>query len=342
MFGRAAKGARSDFFAPSPVTKKKPVDAPDDPTTQLAPPKIPSDDLILWCQHHLGATPAAELFTSGHLSLVMGLRLSDGQEVVIKARPPTRRLSGCYVAQNILHARGFPCPQPLVAPAPLGALSATAERYVAGGEPLAPQPHTTELYASALAQLLTCAPTPTELPSVEPAPPWAGWDHGEPGVWPVPDDRDAELNAHPGPLWLDDLGRRVRARLANATAPDVIGHVDWEAHNLRWIGQQLHAVHDWDSIAARPEATIVGLAAAVHTASGEPLTEATDEQVEGFLTAYGQARGHSLTSDERELAWAAGLWVRAFNAKKDSLDGDGPSLDRLGVEAPSRLCLAGA
>ena len=100
MFGRSAKGARWFYFAPSPVTKKKPVDAPDDPTTQLAPPKISSDDLILWCQHHLGATPAAELFTTGHLSLVMGLRLSDGQEVVIKARPPARRLSGCYVART--------------------------------------------------------------------------------------------------------------------------------------------------------------------------------------------------------------------------------------------------
>ena len=337
----ACCGARRDF-APSPLTKKKPVDAPEDPTARLGPPKISRDDLILWCQNHLGARPAAELFTTGHLSLVMGLRLSDGQDVVIKARPPARRLSGCFVAQDVLHARGFPCPQPLVAPAPLGALSATAERHVPGGEPLAAAPHTTELYASALARLLACAPAPTELPSVEPAPPWAAWDHGEPGVWPVPDDRHADLNAHPGPRWLDDLGRRVRARLANATAPDVIGHVDWEAHNLRWIGEQLHAVHDWDSIAARPEATIVGLAAAVHTASGEPLTEATDDQIDGFLTAYGQARSHALTIDERELAWAAGLWVRAFNAKKDSLDGDGPSLNRLAAEAPRRLRLAGA
>jgi hypothetical protein len=274
--------------------------------------------------------------------MVVGLRLSDGRDVVVKARAAAGRLIGCFVAQDTLHARGFPCPQPLVAPAPLGALSATAERYVPGGKPLAPAPHATELYASALARLLGCAPAPTELPSVEPAPPWAAWDHDEPGVWPVPDDRDADLNAHPGPPWLDDLGRRVRARLANATAPPVIGHVDWEAHNLRWIGEQLHAVHDWDSIAARPEAAIVGLAAAVHTASGEPLTEATDEQIDGFLTAYGQARGHALTIEEREFAWAAGLWVRAFNAKKDSLDGDGPSLARLADEAPGRLRMAGA
>jgi len=160
-------GARKDF-ALSPVTKKKPVDAPEDPPPGCAAPKISSDDLILWCQSHLGAMPAAELFTTGHLSLVMGLRLSDGREVVIKARHPARRLSGCYVAQDILHATGFPCPAPLVAPAPLGALSATAERYVPGGEPLAAAPHTTELYASALARLLACVPAPTELPSVEP------------------------------------------------------------------------------------------------------------------------------------------------------------------------------
>src|SRR6185312_6311830 len=131
----ACCGARRDF-APSPLTKKKPVDAPEDPTARLDPPKISKDDLILWCENHLGARPAAELFTTGHLSLVMGLRLSAGQDVVIKARPPARRLSGCFVAQDMLYARGFPCPQPLVAPAPLGALSATAERYVPGGEPL--------------------------------------------------------------------------------------------------------------------------------------------------------------------------------------------------------------
>ena len=316
--------------------------APNERTTQLVPPDVSSDDLVIWCQRHLGSAPADKLFTTGHLSLVMGLRLSDGQEVVIKARHPAPRLSGCYVAQTKVHATGFACPQPLVPPAPLGALSASAERYVPGGQPLAATPLASELSASALAQLLACAPTPAELPSVEPAPPWAAWDHGEQGVWPVPDDRDADLNAHPGPQWLDDLGQRVRARLTNSPSPAVIGHIDWEAQNLRWIGEQLLAVYDWDSIAARPEATIVGLAAAVHTASGESLTDATDEQIETFLSAYDQARGRNFSTNERELAWAAGLWVRAFNAKKDSLDGDGPSVDRLAAEAPRRLRLAGA
>lgn len=30
------------------------------------------------------------------------------------------------------------------------------------------------------------------------------------------------------------------------------------------------------------------------------------------------------------MAWAAGLWVRAFNAKKDAADGGGPQLTLLG------------
>ena len=196
---------------------------------------------------------------------------------------PARRLSGCFVAQDMVHARGFPCPEPLVAPAPLGALSATAERHLPGGEALAAAPHTTELYASALARLLACAPAPTELPSVEPAPPWAAWDHGEPGVWPVPDDRHADLNAHAGPRWLDDLcrarpcppGQCHRARCHWACGLGSTNVRGWGAAPCRpRLGQHR----------CRPEATIVGLAAAVHTASGEPLTEATDDQIDGFLT----------------------------------------------------------
>ena len=122
----------------------------------------------------------------------------------------------------------------------------------------------------------------------------------------------------------------------------MVTHVDWEMQNLRWSGDKLHVAHDWDSVAARPESTSVGLAAAVHTATGEPETEATDDQVEEFIGAYEQARQRSFTTEERELAWAAGLWVRAYNAKKDSLDGPGPSLARLEAEAPRRLDLAAA
>ena len=192
------------------------------------------------------------------------------------------------------------------------------------------------------AALIVLAPGTETIPTLEPAPPWAGWDHTEDGVWPMPDDRAADLNAHPGPAWLDAVGERVRTRLAASPLPRVVAHVDWEMQNLRWSGEHLHAAHDWDSVAVRPEAGIVGLAAAVHTVTGEPTSEASEDQVEDFLLAYEDAGQRPFMREEREVAWAAGLWVRAFNAKKDSLDGDGPSLARLAAEAPRRLERASA
>jgi hypothetical protein len=90
------------------------------------------------------------------------------------------------------------------------------------------------------------------------------------------------------------------------------------------------------------EAVVAGTAAAVFTATGAPLTEATVAQTESFLAAYEHARGRSFGPDEREACWAAGLWVRAFNARKESLGGGGRDvLARLADEAPERLRRAG-
>ena len=56
--------------------------------------------------------------------------------------------------------------------------------------------------------------------------------------------------------------------------------------------------------------------------------------------SYQQAAGRQWTEREVQDAWAAGLWVRLFNAKKDEADGGGPQLDRLAGEIGDRLALA--
>jgi len=126
----------------------------------------------------------------------------------------------------------------------------------------------------------------------------------------------------------------------------VVGHADWESQNLRWVNRQLHVAHDWDSLVGQREATIAGAASAVFTATGAPNTSANIEQSEAFLNAYADARGQPWTSEERELSWAAGLWVRVFNAKKATLrpGGETPSPSRLRLEAEvgERLRRAGA
>jgi hypothetical protein len=85
-------------------------------------------------------------------------------------------------------------------------------------------------------------------------------------------------------------------------------------------------VWDWDSVIAAPEPVLVGLAAAMYPAVGGG-TEATAEETQGFLDAYCAARRRSFTAEEVEVAWAAGLWNRSFDAKTQAAgDARPPSL----------------
>jgi hypothetical protein len=69
-----------------------------------------------WCTHRPGAGPTEVLFRAGHLSAVVGLRLTDGRRIVVKARAPSPRVHGCVAVQHALAQAGFPCPRPLVGP----------------------------------------------------------------------------------------------------------------------------------------------------------------------------------------------------------------------------------
>jgi hypothetical protein len=132
----------------------------------------------------------------------------------------------------------------------------------------------------------------------------------------------------------------VRERLRACQSPARIGHGDWESQNIRWTGRQPLAVHDWDSVIAQPETAIAGMAAAVFPAAG-PGAAATVRQSADFLAAYQAAAGVQWDHQQVRDAWAAGLWVRLFNARKDAVTGGGPELARLAAEIGDRLDLAG-
>ena len=152
------------------------------------------------------------------------------------------------------------------------------------------------------------------MPALDPAPSWAAWNHAGDGVWPCPEDPDVNLNEVVGPERIDDAGRRARDPLRASEPETVIGHCDWLAGNLRWSGDELLVVHDWDSMTAESEAVLVGFAAALYsTVSADEL--ATVEDTERFLVAYGHARSREFSADELERSWAAGVWTRAYDAK---------------------------
>jgi Ser/Thr protein kinase RdoA (MazF antagonist) len=145
-----------------------------------------------------------------------------------------------------------------------------------------------------------------------------------------------DLNRFHGPEWLDDAARRVRELLGAYKARLRVGHGDWESQNIRWRGDEPLVVHDWDSVILQPEAAIVGLAAAVWAAQGHPGEAATVAQTADFISAYERGCG-AFSDKDRAAAWAAGLWERLFNAKKDATEGGGPQLHRLRDELYERL-----
>ncbi len=278
------------------------------------------DWLWAWCRDYLGGEPADVLFRLHQVSMVFGLRLTSGTDVVVKARADDGRTQACVAAQAGLAVRGFPCARPLTSAVPVGSLAVHAEELRPGGEVLhgdSPEvaARTAEVFAWLMAELagVTVAPP---LPN----PPWVRWDHTDPGLWPAIDCLDGQ-DQSVVPWFVVDTAERARRRLLSAGLPCVLGHADFEAQNLRWHGQQVWAVHDWDSLAWQPEAALAGAASGSFASDGPP-TLAPIESSEVFLTTYQEIRRRGFTAAELEIAWAASVWMAAYNAREEALRWD--------------------
>ncbi len=272
------------------------------------------------------------LFRLHQTSLVFGLRLAGGTQVVVKTRADDGRAASCVAAQARLAERGFPCARPLTPV--VGAVH--AEEYRPGGDVLhGDSPDVAVRYAEVFARLMAELVDVTVAPPL-PNPRWVRWDHPDPGLWPAIeflDDRDQSAV----PAYVVDTAERARARILSADLPCVLGHADFEAQNVRWQGRDVWAVHDWDSLAWQPEAALVGAASGAFASAGPP-TLAPIESSEAFLVAYQRFRGRVFTAVEQEVAWAASLWPAAHNARWQALHGDRPlSGNAMLVQAAERL-----
>ncbi|MGH7912121.1 MAG: phosphotransferase, partial [Candidatus Dormibacteraceae bacterium] len=207
-------------------------------------PAVDPASLAEWCDVHLGSPAERELFRKRHLTCVIGTRLADGREVVVRVRPAAPRIAVCTEVQLRLFESGYPCPEPLAGPAPLDDYEATAESHLAGGAVLPDSGRCAQPFATALAQLVRMAPRPEQVGSLAPAPAWAAWNHDQGRLWPRPSDVDVDLNRVGGFDWIDAAGKAARQRLQEGTERAVIGHGDWITDNLRWDGDRLLVVYD--------------------------------------------------------------------------------------------------
>jgi Ser/Thr protein kinase RdoA (MazF antagonist) len=274
----------------------------------------------------------AVLFCSSHLSEVVGVRLADRREVVVKRRvDESGRAGRCVRAQRLLAEQGFPCPMPLTEVIVSDGVAVHAERFVGGGElETKDTPEAAARSGRLLADLVRRLAA-LDLDPPLPNPEWVRWDA-------MP-----ELNAAVAvPTWIEDAIRRVQAKLGGCDLPSVLGHADWEAQNMRWRHGEPHVVHDWDGLAWLPEAAIAGSAAGIFASHGSTAL-APLESSEAFLHAYQSERGACFSPYEMEIAWAASVWEALRNAR-DELIYDRPKLtyEQLKAQQVERLARAGA
>lgn len=275
-----------------------------------------------WIGRHLrarlGVGMSQILFRSGRIAAVYGAALSDGRQVAVKVhRDPAdlaylRAVAAC---QRRLADAGYPCPHPLDGPSTTDGRTALIETLIADGEPgNGHEPPVRRAMAHALfaqRDLLRGLPVDAILAGAP------AWGHYERGPWPTPHDPIFDFTVTPEAFtWIDDLARRAAGALEQSGPPDAIAHADWCCGNLRFLDGTVSASYDWDSLAAGPEAVVVGLSAADFASGGAVCADApTPAEVAAFLRDYEEARSHPFSPAEQRKAAAAVMWVLSYNAR---------------------------
>jgi len=260
------------------------------------------------------------LFYEAGVGLVVGLRLDDDREVVVKlhwwnARP--ERLTACLAVQAHLHDVGLPAPRPLLPVTPIGAALATVEELRAGGMAEGHRPEARTAMAIELHRLMDAARSLATPSALEPV--WCQTAPDAP-LFPTPHDTRFDFTASSaGAEWIDDLGRAGYERLRQADPlPLVVGHTDWRVQNLAFDGDRIVAIYDWDSVAIAPEPVFVGNAAAVFPTDWRvhhPDPPPTVDEMHAFVSDYEAARGEPFSPAEREVLDAANLAGLAYTAR---------------------------
>ncbi|WP_062308335.1 phosphotransferase [Demequina subtropica] len=295
-----------------------------------------------WTASRLGSAPTEVFFEASSMSEVWGLRLDDGRRVAVKRRGGGERLAIVARAHRAALGAGIDAPD-LVAGPDLLEHDAwlTAEEWRPEGA-FTPDGDAPVLFGRLLARIVA-ALAEVGAEGLEPTP-WLHYDHGDAArVWPPasssrwdPHRIEADL-----PPALAALAAAARDRLAASDLPAVLGHADLNGLNVRWVGE--HAiVHDWDSIALRPEAVLVGTLALDHPAAPDAGAAADIATGARVIAAYEEATGRAFAADEVEVAWATSVWLGCYNAAFEHLHGaPGAVTAAILRDGEERLALAG-
>lgn len=281
------------------------------------------DIIDTFCSTHLGTRLAGYLFYGASVGSTHGVRLVDGREIVIKARPPAQvnpnlkherqNLETICQVMKWLRTRDYPCPPVLLGPTPIGEGLATVEEYFAPGEyGDAFVPTCRKTIASGFAELIALLrPYDGEVRSLR------HFQRGA-GLYPQPHGKIFNFaTTSAGAEWIDDFAYRAR-QAEKHDGERVLGHADWKVEHLRFQDGRIVAVYDWDSVAFRRETELVGGSAHGFTAdwTRENVRRIpTAEDIHAYIADYEHARGRFFTKRERRSVFAACVYWIAYGAR---------------------------
>lgn len=283
-------------------------------------PQIVARQLYAFCEAEFGHPPAEALFFAASVGVVFGLRLHDEQRVVVKVHAPDRSsafLTEVGNVQRYLAEQGYPCPHPLRAPRPFANGIATVEELIdEGDERDAHDPAIRRAMAEAFAQLLRLTRQPERIAGTHPS----IFDQRLPlGVlWPKPHSAlfDFEATAA-GAEWIDELAHTARRAIEVEEAELVLGHTDFTVKQMRFVGNQLRIIYDWDSLRLEQEPVLVGGTAIsfTYTEMTGIRKSPTREEALAFVREYEAARGRPFTAGERRMVSAGATAALAYTAR---------------------------
>jgi hypothetical protein len=246
----------------------------------------------------LGGKVRGGLFTFKSVGAVFGLELESGERVVLKLFHPGHDMGELASAQRCLElaiGRGFPAPSPLTQlfradASIIGGFYSFAAGEVRDGH----EPDVRRELARTLVRLGVVL-RDAQTGGLPVAPTRANY------LWPPPHRSFVRIRQDFVARWIDQIGQRAQSIVRAIPLPPLPAHLDWGVKNVRFQGDQINVVFDWDSLQAASEAEMVGWASVQFTAEWDfpaRLTPTAEESAL-FIDDYQTARGRVFSSDER-------------------------------------------
>lgn len=273
------------------------------------------DALDAACRSTLGSALDAGFLYEVSVGVVIGCRLDDGRELVVKGYQPRWTppfLAAVKRIQTALHAQGYPCPRPLEAELRVGDATLLVESVLPdpGVSPLTEA--TRDALSTGLADLIERCRVLDE-PDLDAHPLRVPFD----GPFREPHSPIFDFEAtRTGAEWIEDIAIRARELIALDTSTHVIAHTDWSSRNIRVDERAPIAVYDWDSVALLPESEAVACGATTWSKSGrsdDPTPGAAE--IDRYLEVYEARRGEPFTDVQRTAYRAAAVAVMAYTAR---------------------------